>query len=70
MARGWANLEAASNIIPDSAFTEGDPAFKFLNLSKTTRIYGFAGWCESSVIPIAKCPADVLHGCGACIAVR
>ncbi|KAH6918750.1 Got1/Sft2-like family-domain-containing protein [Coprinopsis sp. MPI-PUGE-AT-0042] len=43
MARGWANLEAASNIIPDSAFTEGDPAFKFLNLSKTTRIYGFAG---------------------------
>ena len=43
MARGWANLEAATNVIPDSAFTEGEPAFKFLNLSKTTRIYGFCG---------------------------
>ncbi|EAU88360.1 hypothetical protein CC1G_05126 [Coprinopsis cinerea okayama7 len=43
MAPGWVNLEAATNVIPDSAFSEGEPAFKFLNLSKKTRIYGFLG---------------------------
>ncbi|TFK25085.1 SFT2-domain-containing protein [Coprinopsis marcescibilis] len=43
MAPGWVNLESAANVIPDSAFSEGEPAFKFLNLSKKTRIYGFLG---------------------------
>jgi len=44
MAAGnWYNLESATNIIPDSALSEGEPAFKFLELSKKTRIYGFLG---------------------------
>lgn len=42
--RGWLNLEAGVNVIPDTAFFEGEPSFKFLKLSKTTRLYGFAGW--------------------------
>lgn len=43
--RGWFNLEAGGGVIPDTSFFEGDSAFKFLNLSKTTRLYGFVGWC-------------------------
>jgi len=45
--KGWFNLEAggSSSVIPDTSFFEGDSAFKFLNLSKTTRLYGFIGWC-------------------------
>ncbi|KIM49285.1 hypothetical protein M413DRAFT_438468 [Hebeloma cylindrosporum] len=44
-SKGWFNLEAggSSSIIPDTSFFEGDSAFKFLNLSKTTRLYGFIG---------------------------
>ena len=42
--RGWFNLEAGTGVIPDSTFFEGEPAFKFLNMSRTTRLYGFAGW--------------------------
>ncbi|KIY66106.1 SFT2-domain-containing protein [Cylindrobasidium torrendii FP15055 ss-10] len=41
MAKGWLNLEAASSVVPDNQFFEGEPAFKFLGLSKTTRLYGF-----------------------------
>jgi len=45
MAKGWFNLEAGtSNVIPDSTFFEGEPAFKSLGLSRTTRLYGF-GTC-------------------------
>lgn len=42
--KGWFNLESGTSVIPDTSFFEGDSAFKFLNLSKTTRLYGFAGW--------------------------
>ncbi|KAF9532341.1 SFT2-domain-containing protein [Crepidotus variabilis] len=41
--KGWFNLESGTSVIPDSTFFEGEPAFKFLNLSRTTRLYGFAG---------------------------
>jgi len=43
MPKGWFNLEAGGNLVPDNQFFEGEPAFKFLNLSKTTRLYGFVG---------------------------
>jgi len=43
MPKGWFNLEAGGNLVPDTQFFEGEPAFKFLNLSKTTRLYGFIG---------------------------
>jgi len=39
--RGWLNLESAGSVVPDSHFFEGDSAFSFLKLSKTTRLYGF-----------------------------
>ncbi|KAJ8517318.1 hypothetical protein ONZ45_g5502 [Pleurotus djamor] len=41
--KGWLNLESAGNAIPESQFFEGDSAFKFLGLSRTTRLYGFVG---------------------------
>ncbi|KAF9001923.1 SFT2-domain-containing protein [Cyathus striatus] len=41
--KGWFNLEAAGGVIPDTQFFEGDSAFKFLGLTKTQRLYGFAG---------------------------
>jgi len=41
--KGWFNLEAGNGVIPDTSFFEGDSAFKFLNLSRTTRLYGFIG---------------------------
>jgi hypothetical protein len=41
--KGWFNLESGGSVIPDTTFFEGEPAFKFLNLSRTTRLYGFAG---------------------------
>jgi hypothetical protein len=44
MAGGWFNLEAAGGAIPETQFFEGDSAFKFLNLSRKTRLYGFVGW--------------------------
>jgi len=42
MSSRWLNLEsgAAANI-PETQFFEGDSAFKFLNLSRKTRLYGF-----------------------------
>ncbi|KAF5324724.1 hypothetical protein D9611_004499 [Ephemerocybe angulata] len=43
MAGGWLNLEAASSVIPETQFFEGDSAFKFLGLSKKARLYGFFG---------------------------
>lgn len=52
-SKGWFNLESqssiasASNLIPDNQFFEGDSAFSFLKLSRTTRLYGFIGWCVS-----------------------
>ena len=55
MAKGWFNLdgptpsglESAANVIPDNQFFEHDHAFKQcgISLSKTTRLYGFIGWC-------------------------
>lgn len=45
--RGWLNLEGGnvvSNIVPETGFFEGDSAFSFLNLSRTTRLYGFIAW--------------------------
>jgi len=39
--RGWLNLETVGNAIPDTQFFEGEPAFKFLGLSKKARLYGF-----------------------------
>ena len=44
MAKGWLNLEAAANALPETQLFESEPAFKFLNLSRTTRLYGFVGW--------------------------
>ncbi|KAI5124343.1 hypothetical protein M0805_008950 [Coniferiporia weirii] len=45
--KGWFNLESASStatgLIPDNQFFEGDSAFSQFKLSKTTRLYGFAG---------------------------
>ncbi|KDR81450.1 hypothetical protein GALMADRAFT_239380 [Galerina marginata CBS 339.88] len=41
--KGWFNLEAGGGVVPDTSFFEGDSAFKFLNLSRTTRLYGFVG---------------------------
>ncbi|TRM62724.1 Got1/Sft2-like family-domain-containing protein [Schizophyllum amplum] len=40
--KGWFNLESAGAAIPETQFFEGDSAFKFLGLSRTTRLYGFA----------------------------
>jgi len=41
--KGWFNLEAGTSVVPDTSFFEGDSAFQFLNLSRTTRLYGFIG---------------------------
>ncbi|EPQ58071.1 SFT2-domain-containing protein [Gloeophyllum trabeum ATCC 11539] len=42
-SKGWFNLEAASSVIPDNQFFEGDSAFSFLGLTRTQRLYGFVG---------------------------
>ena len=42
--KGWFNLEAAQGIIPETQYFEGDSAFKFLGLTRTQRLYGFAAW--------------------------
>jgi len=42
-SKGWFNLESAAGTIPETQFFEGDSAFKFLGLSRTQRLYGFAG---------------------------
>ncbi|KAI0079996.1 SFT2-domain-containing protein [Panus rudis PR-1116 ss-1] len=41
--KGWFNLESAAGTIPETQFFEGDSAFKFLGLTRTQRLYGFAG---------------------------
>lgn len=45
-SKGWFNLESgsAASVIPDTSFFEGDSAFSFLGLTRTQRLYGFAGW--------------------------
>jgi hypothetical protein len=43
-SKGWFNLEAAAGTIPETQFFEGEPAFKALGLTRTQRLYGFAGW--------------------------
>ncbi|KAJ7090255.1 SFT2-domain-containing protein [Mycena belliarum] len=40
-SKGWFNLESAGSTIPETQYFEGDSAFKFLGLSRTTRLYGF-----------------------------
>ncbi|KAI0306775.1 SFT2-domain-containing protein [Multifurca ochricompacta] len=42
-SKGWFNLEAAAGTIPETQFFEGDSAFKALGLTRTQRLYGFAG---------------------------
>lgn len=47
-SKGWFNLESGNGgVIPDTQFFEGDSAFKFLGLSRTTRLYGFIAWYVS-----------------------
>ncbi|KIK63643.1 hypothetical protein GYMLUDRAFT_241560 [Collybiopsis luxurians FD-317 M1] len=42
-SKGWFNLESVGIGIPETQYFEGDSAFKFLGLSRTTRLYGFLG---------------------------
>jgi len=42
-SKGWFNLEAAAGTIPETQFFEGDSAFQSLGLTRTQRLYGFAG---------------------------
>ncbi|TFY65044.1 hypothetical protein EVG20_g5743 [Dentipellis fragilis] len=42
-SKGWFNLETAGNAIPETQFFEGDSAFSALGLTRTQRLYGFAG---------------------------
>jgi hypothetical protein len=51
--KGWFNLESAGIGIPETQFFEGDSAFKFLGLSRTTRLYGFIGWFASMFLSLA-----------------
>ncbi len=48
--KGWFNLETAAGTIPETQFFEGDSAFKSLGLTRTQRLYGFAGWCVLRLI--------------------
>lgn len=43
-SKGWLNLETAAGTIPETQFFEGDSAFSSLGLTRTQRLYGFAGW--------------------------
>lgn len=47
-SKGWFNLETAAGTIPETQFFEGDSAFKALGLTRTQRLYGFAGWYVGS----------------------
>jgi len=40
--KNWLNLEDGG-IVPETAFFEGDSAYKFLDLSHKTRLYAFIG---------------------------
>jgi hypothetical protein len=55
-SKGWLNLEAASGVVPDTQFFEGDSAFKFLGLTRTQRLYGFIGWCVNCFAKCFKLP--------------
>ena len=46
--KGWFNLEAASGVIPDTQFFEGESAFSFLGLTRTQRLYGLLDGERSS----------------------
>ena len=50
-SKGWFNLETAAGTIPETQFFEGDSAFKALGLTRTQRLYGFAGWYVRSFGP-------------------
>jgi hypothetical protein len=41
MPSGWLNLEAVSD---GQLFDNEKPAFSFLGLTRTQRLYGFVGW--------------------------
>jgi hypothetical protein len=43
-SKGWFNLETAAGTVPETQFFEGDSAFSSLGLTRTQRLYGFAGW--------------------------
>jgi len=49
-SKGWFNLETAAGTIPETQFFEGDSAFKALGLTRTQRLYGFAGWYVRSFV--------------------
>lgn len=42
-SKGWFNLESAGAGVPETQFFEGDSAFSKLGLTRTQRLYGFAG---------------------------
>lgn len=42
-SKGWFNLETAGAGVPETQFFEGDSAFSKLGLTRTQRLYGFAG---------------------------
>lgn len=41
MPSGWLNLEAVTD---NQLFDNEKPAFSFLGLTRTQRLYGFFGW--------------------------
>jgi len=41
--KGWFNLESIGAGVPETAYFEGDSAFKALGLTRTQRLYGFGG---------------------------
>ncbi|KAJ3508575.1 hypothetical protein NMY22_g16568 [Coprinellus aureogranulatus] len=43
MAGGWLNIEAATGVLPERELFQEESAFKYFNLSRTTRLYGFFG---------------------------
>jgi len=49
-SKGWFNLESAAGTIPETQFFEGDSAFSFLGLTRTQRLYGFAGCLAAGFI--------------------
>lgn len=46
MPAGWLNLDAVSD---GQLFDNEKPAFSFLGLTRTQRLYGFIGWYVSHV---------------------
>ena len=58
-SKGWFNLETAAGTIPETQFFEGDSAFKFLGLTRTQRLYGFAGWYVFMVYVVSSALTDL-----------